>query len=128
MRRPPSRHRREQLLDSSPSDVFPEERDSGEDGGDSLRGNVVATRRADGGDGARRQGSSGNVVATDTGRRQGFVATRRLGAGSLRTLPSSVTITGGVRDRLRPPRSAPWSHRPLALARGESGLSASPYK
>ena len=104
MRRPPSRQRREQLLDSSPSDVFPELRDSGEDGGDSLRG---------------------NVVATDTGRRHGFVATRRLGAGSLRTLPSSVTIIGGVRDRFRV-RRPPWSHRPLALARGESGESASP--
>ena len=113
MRRPPSRHRREQLLDNSPSDVFPpeEDRDSGEDGGDGSRGHVVATRRADGGDGARRQGSSGNVVATDTGRRHGFVATRRLGAGSLRTLPSSVTIIGGVRDRDRF-RRPPWSHRP----------------
>ena len=125
MRRPPSRQRREQLLDSSPSDVFPDERDSGEDGGDGSRGHVVATRRADGGDGARRQGSSGNVVATDTGRRQGLVATRRLGAGSLRTLPSSVTIIGGVRDRFRVRRPA-WSHRPLALARGLSGESASP--
>ena len=108
MRRPPSRQRREQLLDSSPSDVLPELRDSGEEGGD------PATRRADGGDGARRQGSSA-------------IETRRLGAGSLKTLPSSVTIIGGVRDRFRV-RRPPWSHRPLALARGESGESASPYR
>jgi hypothetical protein len=78
--------------------VFPEERDSGDDGGD----------------GSRKEGSSA-------------IETRLFGAGSLRTLPSSVTIIGGVRDRFRV-RRPPWSHRPLALARGLSGESASPYR
>ena len=98
MRRPPSKQRREQLLDRSPSDVFPELRDSGDEGGD----------------GSRKEGSSSSEIAT-----------RRFGTGSLRTLPSSVTIIGGVRDRFRV-RRPPWSHRPLALARGLSGESASP--